>query len=372
MAQTSSGNLILDYLRMRVAVFRQTPDQVFKRQAGDRSLTGPYPVRDEAQLDWQFALLSVAAYGRSNPKRPPVPAGASVMTTIKHMWKHKKASNTAVPTPDVDVELNQAGWRRWSDFPDPKLEHEMEESHLRAEVWENAEKSAIAVAFGGTVFTSGKDWTSNFRWFIPWHKDEYTEIVARFGPDFVTTLANRAATPAMAYLSRMTIYSTGHSLGGGLAQQFAYAIPMTPLVQRVSQVYAFDPSPVTGYFSVDRATRESNRIGLGIGRIYERGEILATLRSFTSLIFKPSSINPAISGARFSLFYSIDPIAGHSMDELASKMRGRGPEFATSIILDRSCARRPYQLRPGRENAAPAKQENSDAERMPHDNSCAT
>lgn len=304
---------------MRIEAFRQTKGQVFERHPGDRALVGPYPVKEEAQRDWQFALLSVAAYGRSHPDRPPAPAGMRAVRTIKHMWHHRKSIPDSPP--NVDDELNRAGWRLWSDFPDPKLERQMCKSHLRAEVWENVEQSAIVVAFGGTVATSGEDWISNLRWLIPWHKDEYTQIVSLFGPDFVTTLANRMNMPGMANLENVKIYATGHSLGGGLAQQFAYALPLSLVVPRVSEVYAFDPSPVTGFYSVDRATREVNRGGLKIGRIYERGEVLAVLRSFTSIIIKPSSVNPTIRGTRFSLFHSWNAIAGHSIEELASKMR---------------------------------------------------
>jgi hypothetical protein len=319
MAQEASGSGIIAWLRVRVAVFRQTPAQVFERHAGDRSLVGPYPVREAAHRNWQFALLSVAAYGRSHPVRAATPAGMRIVRSIKHKWRHRN-SEPDMP-PNVDDELNQAGWKLWSDFPDLKLEMQMRRSHLRAEVWENPAQSCIVVAFGGTVFTSGKDWKSNLRWFRPKHKDEYTEIVERFGPDFVKAFAGRAKRHGMAGAQDMKIYATGHSLGGGLAQQFAYALPPCPAVPRVSEVYAFDPSPVTGYYSVDRATREANSIGLQIEWIYERGEVLAVLRSFTSLIFKPSSVNPEIRGARFSLFYSWNVIAGHSIAELAGKMR---------------------------------------------------
>ena len=36
------------------------------------------------------------------------------------------------------------------------------------------------MAFGGTVFNNEKDWLSNLRWFIPHHKDEYTQVVHTF------------------------------------------------------------------------------------------------------------------------------------------------------------------------------------------------
>jgi hypothetical protein len=106
-----------------------------------------------------------------------------------------------------------------------------------------------------------------------------------------------------------------------MAQQFAYALPIVPSVdKKISEVYAFDPSPVTGFLSVKRSFRDHNKNGLKIGRIYERGEVLAVLRSITSLIWKPTAVNAEVRGSRYSLFYSLNPIAGHSMEELAVKL----------------------------------------------------
>jgi hypothetical protein len=123
--------------------------------------------------------------------------------------------------------------------------------------------------------------------------------VKRFGSDFVDTLALRRARTRLA---KATIYSTGDALGGGLAQQLAYALPPHPDVPHVSEVYAFDPSPVTGYLTVKRAGCDTNKIGRRIAWIYERGEVLAILRSFTSSVFKPSTVNPEIRRVRLSLF----------------------------------------------------------------------
>jgi len=53
---------------------------------------------------------------------------------------------TPPKVPNVDAQLDEAGWKRWEGFPDSKLDQEMKCSHLRAEVWERKDKSAIAVA----------------------------------------------------------------------------------------------------------------------------------------------------------------------------------------------------------------------------------
>ena len=44
---------------------------------------------------------------------------------------------------------------------------------------------------------------------------------------------------------------------------------------RIRRVYAFDPSMVTGFYSVDPPNRDRNVRGLGIERVYEFGEVLA-------------------------------------------------------------------------------------------------
>jgi hypothetical protein len=187
-------------------------------------------------------------------------------------------------------------------------------------VWTNPSRVELAVAFGGTVFESGKDWRSNFRWFIPHHKDEYTEIVQRFAPAFAAEFLKRKEQPECAFLQHVSIYATGHSLGGGLAQQFAYSLPKNPSGPHVSQVFAFDPSPVTGYYSVEKTIREYNERGLKIDRIYERGEVLAFLRSLTNFLYKPSAANPSIRHVRYALFRTHNPITGHSIAELTCNL----------------------------------------------------
>jgi len=114
-------------------------------------------------------------------------------------------------------------------------------------------------------------------------------------------------------------YRTDQKAPFFLAQQFAYSVPLD-CVKRVKAVYAFDPSPVTGFFSVMRRLRNENKKGLLVDRIYERGEILALLRSLMSLFYRPSTTNAAIRGVRYWLFLAWNPIAAHSIVELAAKI----------------------------------------------------
>jgi len=115
----------------------------------------------------------------------------------------------------ADGTLMQAGWTPWSGFSGVDLSKKIKTSNLRVEIWEKKEPPSVAVAFGGTIFRSGKDWKSNLRWFLPFHEGEYTEIVRVFDPAFVSGFTRRARESRGAYWGKATIYSTGHSLGGG-------------------------------------------------------------------------------------------------------------------------------------------------------------
>ncbi|MDD1965904.1 hypothetical protein NPS29_11280 [Pseudomonas putida] len=283
------------------AAFNQTPDEVVVREPGHRLLGKPVPNQAEAKTHWQYAWLSDVAYARA-------------------VDGESKDICTATSAEKV---VASHGWKRWTDFPiaNGHLDNVMRESHLRAEVWESRELKQVVVAFGGTEAKSGKDWMSNFRWITFKVDDEYTLLVKSFGPAFVDEFAKRSQTEQGQWLKDAKLISTGHSLGGGLAQQFAYALPVSPGHLKVTQVYAFDPSPVTGFFSVDTATRDVNRVGLSIDRIYERGEILALLRSFTSLFVEPSAVDPTIRGVRYSLLGGINIVENHSMHNFACAMQ---------------------------------------------------
>jgi hypothetical protein len=278
--------------------YRQKSDEIVSREPGKRTLGAPQPIAPEAHRDLDFALLSQAAYQRK-PDATEIRDGATV---------------------DADALLQEAGWTLWPDFPDPKLLEKISKYHLRVEIWSNASRKAVAVTFGGTVFTNITDWRANLRWFIPHHKDEYTIVVTTFGRDFIIDYLQRSKRQEFAFLRDADIFSTGHSLGGGLAQEFAYSLPENESVPRVKKVFAFDPSPVTGFFSVGPGLRDHNSKNLAIDRIYERGEVLAYFRSFTNYFAPPSASSPTIRQIRYNLFYSPNAIADHSIAEFASKL----------------------------------------------------
>lgn len=297
--------------------FRQDSSQVAVRGPGERQLRAPEAVSSQASRHLDFAYLSEAAY---DPVYGTPPVQAEVV-------------GDGACRPPAEA-LRGLGWRRW-EFPPPELRDRIEHLHLRVHVWERESPPAVAVAFGGTLFTNREDWRANLRWFIPRHEDQYTEIVETVGPLFVHELHRRREQADGAFLRGATLYATGHSLGGGLAQQFAYALPMdagTP----VSEVYAFDPSPVTGFYSVSPEVRDHNRRRLTIVRIYERGEILAALRLALGLFYPPSNEAPGIWNVRYDLVERMNPLAGHSIADLACGLYRIGGSAARAAAAPRS------------------------------------
>jgi pimeloyl-ACP methyl ester carboxylesterase len=282
----------------------QSQSEVTVRFPGRRFLSEPLHLKPYAEEHWEFAWLAAAAYVHT-------PAGQEEQRT---------ARMAAEDTVDPLAELRQYGWDLWANFPDGPLRTIMDQTHLRVEVWEKRSSSTIAVSFGGSIFNNRMDWRSNLRWFLPAHRDAYSDVVQTFAPAFARELYARFIRDAGEDLKKVRVVSVGHSLGGGLAQQFAYCLDPKDPVPRVAKVYAFDPSPVTGFFSVDETIRKLNSRGLKIDRIYERGEILAIARSLTSALWKPAARNPEIRGIRYNLFSVVNPIAGHSIIRMAVKL----------------------------------------------------
>jgi len=341
-----AGALVLCLLHGCVSL-TQSQEVALSREPGERVLGHSVDVGVEARKHWEFAWLSARAYNAHYieatgvaPEPPRLQSGSAGVQGLK--------VERTCPNPD-DV-LSNAQWQPWRDFPGPQdgdLARRLNKAHLRVEVWEHPSTRRVVVAFGGTVFTNASDWLSNIRWFLPEREDEYTMIQKDFVKAFIARYKARAADPRNAHLQRggggVNLYATGHSLGGGLAQQFAYALPADADVPRVERVYAFDPSPVTGYYSVDETVREPNASRLEIDRIYERGEALAFVRSITSFVVPPAANAPKIRSVRYALFYSVGTswniVGAHSIPRLAceldeAKNRAEPPARAATAPAD--------------------------------------
>jgi hypothetical protein len=189
-----------------------------------------------------------------------------------------------------------------------------------------------AIVFRGTVGGNKGDWESNFHWILrnfPIY-DQYDQVRDHVG-DFIDYIERDPC-----YLRGFThITAVGHSLGGGLAQLAAYSD------SRIRRVYAFDPSMVTGFYSVDPPHRDRNAHGLKIERVYEFGEVLAYGRLIMLHSIPLSPCNPRVVSVRFRVFHG-PPIALHSLTDLDNGLlevaRGYKPE-TSPMVLER-CGRK--------------------------------
>lgn len=253
---------------------RQTQEEVYRRFSNGQ-LSPWLSVSEASTLHWPYAWAAVASYQDSDdPKRKPL--------------------KTTPECPEPHAFLSRAGWSLWEELPLLKTpsspgtaSYEIRRVHLRPEVWSSEKEGKVIVAFAGTAAASLQDWKSNFRWVLapfPRH-DAFDVLTTTFVPEFVNAYRKRRDQPGGEWLKTAQVISTGHSLGAGLAERFAYSLNAKYGIPRVKDVYAFDPSPVSGKRSVEGWEEQAR--GLTIYRIYNRGEILASIRSIFALIEKP-------------------------------------------------------------------------------------
>lgn len=296
--------------------FDQASDLAYVRQPGQRAYNAGEPVAATAGRLWEYAVFSENAYRNEWPG-----SGGSARSPMRVPEGDGVLYQAACKSPDQPLPVRQ--WARWESFPSPALVDEAEQQGLFVEAWERADGSEVTVVFRGTEFSSLRDWKANLRWFLrflPFYQDQYTVVAEKVGAEFMQVLRQRAPSSRP---SRIAV--TGHSLGGGLAQHFAYSLPREPSGEawpRVAQVFAFDPSPVTGWSSVDRALRSHNVASLETVRAFEHGEILAYLRLILGYVIPPSASAPAIRQVRYNFVRSGDVVGSHSMRLLACELLG--------------------------------------------------
>jgi pimeloyl-ACP methyl ester carboxylesterase len=164
--------------------------------------------------------------------------------------------------------------------------------------------------FRGTDRNDLGDWRSNFRWLrrLEPRFDQYDQV-----REHIAAIVQRIEATGCDS-ANVRFVAVGHSLGGGLAEQVAYAHP------RIRYVYGFDPSPITGFFDVSALLRPRHNTGHGIDRAYESGEILSLPRYIIEDIHPPSACDPRIRIVRFNM-RSGSPLAQHSMEDLTENMR---------------------------------------------------
>ena len=202
-------------------------------------------------------------------------------------------------------------------IPAPALKSQKLIEGLKYEVWKNInqDNSEIVLVFKGTTPTFLSDWISNLRWMT------FNPILRGIFYNFVWDYYHQVQvlTPAIVKHVKekfkdipMKFTSTGHSLGGGLAQQAAYSC------SAIKKVIVFNSTPVTGYKDIKKEQRLLNHVGIETSRIYHAGEVLSYLRDFIRIFILPlSTTNPCIKEYQFS-FLKGSAIKKHDIREFAT------------------------------------------------------
>lgn len=215
--------------------------------------------------------------------------------------------------PELLKFLQDGGWRQDDGIAGlPACDDEIG-MFYRVWVRESEAHREVVLVFRGTK-DGLDDWVDgNLRWvtrFLP-GEDQYVRS-RKVAAALIEHL--RTSTAGGAPAKPLRLYSAGHSLGGGLAQNVLYAYP-----RDFVQAFAFDPSPVTGYADNDIPERQAGCDckwdaldgEARVYRVYETDEVLAWLRFPLKLVLP---LNRHIQEVRFNTG------GGHSIATLASGM----------------------------------------------------
>jgi len=199
--------------------------------------------KQEAQNFALMALFAKVVYRKDLEERVRNEQGCSYL--------HNGPLALDVGMPKIADKVN--GWRRWDEKMgvDPSIAAPCMnkngfymETYVHTTDGKNIDMAVIA--FRGTENYSWAeriaDWTTNLSAVLGLAPHQYA-IAEKAVPEVITALQkdNKNAK----------VYVTGHSLGGGLAQQAGY------LDARIEAVYAFAPSPVTNWSNLQlRQNRE--------------------------------------------------------------------------------------------------------------------
>jgi hypothetical protein len=201
--------------------------------------------------------------------------------------------------------------------------------------------SEVSIAFrGSTPLTA--DWISNGAPVTGYVADDYYRQLRRN----IDAIIKKITTLDCYRKTKTQIVSVGHSLGAGLAQFSALA--NNPARPRITKVFAFDPSPVTGASYVNAAIRAQNA-NAEIDIIYQNKEALEQLRSVQqrarALLRMREPARPCVRTVVYDVFLPAGAVALHNMPGLARELVGMTYQGAAQkpYLLPKSHANCPSQ-----------------------------
>lgn len=208
-------------------------------------------------------------------------------------------------------ELARRGWRPFPfTYPLTAAKGQKMLGGMVYDVWVQARPGTRPLAvlvFRGTNYLEFADWVANTRPVTNWPGlwDQYEQA--------------RALTPAVvarldsAYGGRARIMAAGHSLGGGLAQHAGYTCP------RIEKVFAFNSSPLTGYFDVAKKERLLHGSQRRTFLVYESYEVLALFRAVPTYLDRFRNLDIVV--VRYNFTTGLDspsPFRQHTMQRLVA------------------------------------------------------
>jgi dienelactone hydrolase len=310
----------------------------------------PAKARDYAALYAPYAMMATIAYSDENVLTKGTLCPDLGKLADRHLAKNDDDYKFQLIVRKWVIELNQSSWHCMSGvvgaLPCPKRLGAgcRPVGGLEFHVWQrmngNRECREVAIAFRGSDKNDRGDWTSNFRWLyrLTPKFDQYAQV-----QDHIAGIIEKIKHDGCGAGAQFV--STGHSLGGGLAQQAAYAD------RTIRYVYGFDPSPVTGFFDVSAMLRERTTTGLGVDRAYEQGEILMLPRLLAENIFPPAPCHPRIRTVRFNVLSGL-PAVQHSIADLTEQLRvasrtpGADAKRVAGIVQAKTCDDMPMMIAP--------------------------
>ena len=165
--------------------------------------------------------------------------------------------------------------------------------------------SEVSIAFRGSTISTA-DWITNLDPVTGYVFDDHYRQMRRN----IDAIIKKITTLDCYRRAKTQIVSVGHSLGAGLAQ-FS-AIANNPAGPRITKVFAFDSSPVTGASYIDKRVRAQNA-NAEVDFVYQSGEALQRLRPT-----RPSA--PCARTVVFDALLPASSVTLHNMPALAREI----------------------------------------------------